>query len=231
MRTAPIIPSTDTLTVRPWPDPVIDALGHDPRSVYVETFWLGVLGPSTTLLLRHLATQFDAHPEGFTLDLEAAATRLGVGYKGGQHSAFVRTIARCISFDLAQLTGAATLEVRRHIPPVSRRHLIRMPESVQEAHDRWQDAQRRIPPVEQMRRRARRLALSALQLGLDRDEVERQLMQWRFHPALCFEAAAWAWEQHELAVRDEAKVAAMPTTRSAAAIAPITPLAPPPDAA
>ncbi len=36
----------DRLTVEAWPDPVIDQLGHDPRSAYVERFWLGVLGPS-----------------------------------------------------------------------------------------------------------------------------------------------------------------------------------------
>jgi hypothetical protein len=34
-----------TLTVRPWPDPLIDTLGYDPRSRYVETFWLPTLGP------------------------------------------------------------------------------------------------------------------------------------------------------------------------------------------
>ena len=45
---------TDTLTVVPWPDDVIDALGHDPRSHYVEAYWLGTLGPSTTWLLRRL---------------------------------------------------------------------------------------------------------------------------------------------------------------------------------
>jgi hypothetical protein len=45
--TPPESPPT-TLTVRPWPDGVIDALGHDPRSAYVEQFWLGILGPSTT---------------------------------------------------------------------------------------------------------------------------------------------------------------------------------------
>ena len=46
--------TTDTISIRPWPDPVIDALGHDPRSSYVETYWLGILGPSTTWLLRRL---------------------------------------------------------------------------------------------------------------------------------------------------------------------------------
>ena len=39
-----------TLVVLPWADPVIDPIGHDPRSRYVELFWLGVLGPTATLL-------------------------------------------------------------------------------------------------------------------------------------------------------------------------------------
>jgi hypothetical protein len=30
----------------PWIDPVVDRRGHDPRSTYVEQFWLGTLGPS-----------------------------------------------------------------------------------------------------------------------------------------------------------------------------------------
>jgi hypothetical protein len=34
--------------VRPWPDEVLDHLGFDPRSSYVEDFWLGVLGPPST---------------------------------------------------------------------------------------------------------------------------------------------------------------------------------------
>ena len=33
------------LRVEPWADPVVDHLGHDPRSAYVEQFWLPILGP------------------------------------------------------------------------------------------------------------------------------------------------------------------------------------------
>lgn len=29
-------PLMAALVIRPWPDPVIDVLGHDPRSPYVE---------------------------------------------------------------------------------------------------------------------------------------------------------------------------------------------------
>ena len=38
---------TDPLHIVRWHDPLIDQLGHDPRSRYAELFWLGVLGPST----------------------------------------------------------------------------------------------------------------------------------------------------------------------------------------
>ena len=37
------------LLVRPWIDPVLDEVGHDPRSPYVERFWLSSLGPSSTV--------------------------------------------------------------------------------------------------------------------------------------------------------------------------------------
>ena len=57
--------------ITPWPDPVLDVLGHDPRSWYVETFWLPTLGPTALLLLRHLADRFEEHPEG----LDAARRR------------------------------------------------------------------------------------------------------------------------------------------------------------
>ena len=40
------------LHIRPWSDDVVDKLGFDPRSSYVEDFWLPTLGPSTTWLLR-----------------------------------------------------------------------------------------------------------------------------------------------------------------------------------
>ena len=39
-----------TLSVRAWTDVVIDEVGHDVRSAYVERFWLSILGPSTITL-------------------------------------------------------------------------------------------------------------------------------------------------------------------------------------
>jgi hypothetical protein len=193
-----------TLFVRPWPDPVIDALGHDPRSLYVERFWLGVLGPSTTWLLRLLAAGLELSPAGFDLDLAEAASALGLGGRGGRHSPFMRAVGRCARFDLAELRSGDVLAVRRRIPPVNRRQLLHLPPAVQEAHRQWQEAHLAEPAAEQQRRRCRRLALSLFELGEDREATERQLLRWKFHPALARESAAWAWDRHRQALVDAA---------------------------
>lgn len=38
----------DHLRITRWDDPVVDAVGHDPRSAYVERYWLALLGPSSS---------------------------------------------------------------------------------------------------------------------------------------------------------------------------------------
>jgi hypothetical protein len=192
----------DAITVRPWPDDVIDALGFDPRSPYVERFWLGILGPSTTWLLRRLATGFDHHPDGFEMALGETARALGLGDRGGRHSPFLRTVNRMIQFELAQVVapGLGELAVRRRLPPLTRRQTIRLSPALQAAHERWQEEQLREPPAEAQRRRARQLALSLLELGEDMEAAERQLLRWRYHPTLAREAAGWAAEQQRSAV-------------------------------
>jgi len=193
----PTLPNftSDHLTVRPWHDEVIDRLGFDPRSPYVERFWLGILGPSTTWLLRRLASSFDAEPDGFELPLADTARALGLGDRGGRHSPFLRTVNRMIQFGMAMSTGESELAVRRKLPPLARRHVERLPAGLQEAHARWQRAQLETPP-DQQRDRARELALSLAVLGEDSGAIERQLLRWRYHPVVAEQAASWAWERH-----------------------------------
>lgn len=201
MPAAVTLPATDSLHVKPWPDPVIDRLGHDPRSAYVERFWLGILGPSTTWLLRRVAAQLEREPAGFRLGLSDTARSLGLGGEG-RSSPFARTLSRCCQFQLACLEEAGVLAVRRKLPPLNRRQVARLPESIQEEHRRWQEAELRTTPVEKLRKRSRRLALSLLELGEDLEATERQLLRWRFHPALCRESALWAWERHARALAE-----------------------------
>jgi hypothetical protein len=198
--TLPLLVS-DALHIRPWPDVVIDTVGHDPRSPYVERFWLGVLGPSTTWLMRRVATGLEASPAGFDLPLEDTARALGLGTPG-KHGPFMRALGRCCQFQLAQPEDDGVLAFRRRMPPLNRRQLVRLPESLQHEHDAWNDQQRTEPEIDKLRRRSRRLALSLLELGEDPEATERQLLRWRFHPALCHESTRWAQEQ-----RREASVA------------------------
>ena len=190
------IPSdTATLFVVPWGDPVIDTVGYDPRAVYVERFWLGILGPSATWLLRHLVDRLDAEPDGFELDLDECATALGLGRRPGANGVFPRTLARCCQFGATRFLGPSTLQVRRKLPPLTRRQIARLPQSLRDDHARWVDK----PPAaaaDEMRDRARQLALSLVELGEDGAGTERQLHRWRFHPALASEATAWALDRH-----------------------------------
>lgn len=199
-------PAATSLIIRPWPDDVIDALGFDPRSAYVETFWLGILGPSTTWLLRRIASGLETHPNGFTLDLSDCARRLGLGDRGGRHSPFMRALTRLVQFDLAQVHGAEALAVRRRVPPLTRRQVARLPDSLQAQHHAWQRAQLQAPPEESQRQRCRQLASTLLDMGEDLEAVERQLLRWRFHPALAHQSAAWAADNRQRAAADTAPV-------------------------
>lgn len=208
--TAPITISSattiDILNVSPWPDPVIDTLGHDPRSAYVETYWLGILGPSTTWLARHLVAGLETEPQGYRLDLAECARCLGLGDRGGRHSPFRRALVRLTQFELAQLRGPDTLAIRRRMPPLSRAQAARLPDRLRQSHAALLDAESRLSPTEHLRRRSRQLALSLIELGEDLEAAERQLVRWRFSPGIAREAALWAWNRHRGALADVAQV-------------------------
>src|SRR5205814_2850739 len=59
----------DPLAVVAWPDPVVERFGHAPRSVYVETYWLPVLGPSATCAMRRLTAWLEVEPEDYDVPL------------------------------------------------------------------------------------------------------------------------------------------------------------------
>ncbi len=138
--TSALAPLDGSIPVMAWSDPVIDQLGHDPRATYVEEFWLGILGPSTTWLLRRVAAGFDASPEGFLLPVVDTARALGLGAPSGKQSPFIRSITRACQFRLARWEGEV-LSVRRKFPPLSQGQVRRLPESLQAAHLQWQHTQ------------------------------------------------------------------------------------------
>jgi hypothetical protein len=177
-------PPARSIIVRPWLDPVVDDDGFDPRSRYVEVFWLGVLGPTATWLLRRLVAGLDQSPDGFELDLHATAQAMGLSYASGRSSPFSKALQRCVMFGLAHPIDGG-LAVRRRVPPISFRHLRRMPESVQAAHADWLHTPIGVDALT----RAHRLATTMLDLGDDPAEIEHQLVALGVSAAVAAEVA------------------------------------------
>jgi hypothetical protein len=189
-------PNCTQLLVRPWSDPVIDQIGYDARSPYVERFWLGVLGPSATWFLRYVADRFDAAAEGFDLDIGVCASAIGLGRPWGPTAAFPRMVNRLCQFGVARMLGRTTMEVRRTMPPLTRKQVERLPEALRVEHSRWVDQAPAAAQAAALRDRARRLALSLLELGEQPDAAERQLLRWRFPDRIAREATTWAIDRH-----------------------------------
>ncbi|MEL6894162.1 MAG: hypothetical protein AAFP84_21405 [Actinomycetota bacterium] len=178
-RTAPIADGS-RIVLRPWVDPIVDERGHDPRSRYVERFWLGVLGPSATWLLRRFTDELAAgsqRPDESTslhaaeVDLVELARSMGMSYVPGRSSAFARAIQRCVMFGVAHQTGDG-LAVRRRLPDVADRHLRRLPPGISINHDRWLAESVTLDDLS----RGHRLGLAMLEVGDEPDQIERQLV-------------------------------------------------------
>src|SRR5437660_1047327 len=167
------------IRVTPWPDPVLDVIGHDPRSWYAETFWLPTLGPTALLLLRHLADRFEVDPAGIELPVADTAAALGLGPRDGQHSPLMRSLVRLQQFDLACRENEVSIAVRRTLPPVHRRHVRRLPAALQARHDEW-TADQAAKPLDL----ARRPVTSAKSLAFGPDGLlpERQCLRLSWLP-------------------------------------------------
>lgn len=175
---------TTTVMIRPWYDPVVDDDGHDPRSRYVETFWLGILGPTATWLIRRLAAGLDRSPDGYQIDLECTAQAMGLGFSSGRASPFSKALQRCVMFGLAHPIPGG-LAVRRRVPAIAHRHLRRMPDDLQAAHRAWATTTITLDSLT----RAHRLATAMFDVGDDPAVIEHQLVALGVSDAVAAEAA------------------------------------------
>ena len=122
-------------------------VGHAPSSSYVETFWLPVLGPSTTWLIRLLNQRIDRDGENVEIGIADAGFALGLGERPGKHSPLIRALSRAADFDLVMRavpspdpadakasTHHLTLLVRRTLPSLSSRLVERLPPALAREH-------------------------------------------------------------------------------------------------
>jgi hypothetical protein len=110
------------------------------------------------------------------------------------------------------------------LQPLTHRQIARLPERLQAEHRLWVAQHEGVPDEEQRRQRARRLALSLLELGETGEAAELQLHRWKVHPALAHDALRWAQARRSApgsGAPTEAPVAEQPrvVTALAAAVA------------
>jgi hypothetical protein len=173
----------DSVRITPWIDPVVDRRGHDPRSSYVERFWLSILGPSATWIMRRFVAGFDEHPDGYDLDVEPTARSLGLSVSKGPASPFARSVQRCVIFGMAAPRSDGWT-VRRRMPAVSQRHLGRLPEPLQRLHAQWTTTTVSLGELE----RAHALARAMLGAGDDPGVLAAQLVAVGVSPPAADEA-------------------------------------------
>jgi hypothetical protein len=167
----------------PWVDPVVDRRGHDPRSAYVERFWLSVLGPTATWIMRRFVAGFDEHPQGYDLDVAQTARALGLSVAKGTASPFAKSVQRCVIFGLATARSDGWT-VRRRLPTISQRHLLRLPEPLQREHVAWTTTTVALDELE----RAHAIATAMVRAGDDPGVVASQLVAVGVSPAAAEEA-------------------------------------------
>ncbi|MEY4031997.1 MAG: hypothetical protein RL573_909 [Actinomycetota bacterium] len=137
MTTTTALPDDGFITLVSWPDALSDATGHPVRSEYVERFWLGILGPTATWLLRRCSDEVQANPTGAVVDLHPMAGSIGLAYHAGRPNPFSRGFDRLIMFGMMRHVGnhpRPTFAVRTRVPPLAGRQLARLPEQLQVAH-------------------------------------------------------------------------------------------------
>ena len=117
-------------------DPRVRSVGFDLTDPYVEQCWSGVVGPSSTLLLRRLPALWTEQVPA-TIGRAELAGSLGLGDGSGSRSRLGSTLDRLVRFGLARpASDAGGLDVYRQVPPLRPGQLQRLPQWTQAAHER-----------------------------------------------------------------------------------------------
>jgi hypothetical protein len=116
----------------PWKDALVEEHGYAIDDPYIEMFWLPILGPTATWLIRRLAGGLQHDADGYIVDMVDLARGIGVNYTPGRHNPFARALSRCTMFGAAQ-----QIAVRSVLPQLPARHLSRLPHPLRIAHQDW----------------------------------------------------------------------------------------------
>ncbi len=129
------VPFGPVITVSAWLDPVVDDLGFDPTSSYVEYLWLPRTGPSATWCYRRLTAGLRPADQPYQLELAFLAQALGLGVGTARNSPIQRTLQRLVTFGLALQISESELAVRRRAPWLTLASVNRLDPRLRRVHD------------------------------------------------------------------------------------------------
>jgi hypothetical protein len=135
-----------TLHVTIWDDDAVDPGDHFAQSVYVELFWLPVLGPSATFLYRRLGGCLESTPDGFSVGLNDLGRELGLGTSDTKNAPLQRAIFRLVRFGVARRHAPGELSVRPALETLSPHQVVGLPDILQDAHRSFIESERACDP-------------------------------------------------------------------------------------
>ena len=167
------------LTVTRRADP-LDPIGHDPRSLYAERFWLGRLGPSSLWLLRLFAHHFDT-TDTFTIDTTELAQRVGLATSAARVR---KTLDRLEHFNLLTTTAPSHVVVCGTVPWLPVADVHRLPDTMRVEHQHAVDAFNTThPELAELRDVAAHVA-AMRRRGTDPTVIAQLLATWQISPAI-----------------------------------------------
>jgi hypothetical protein len=101
------------LRFEPWSQTHFDRWGSEPRSTYVERFWLPVVGPSSLVLARDIAAGFESSNGAYSVSASHQAAAIGVS-----ESQLHRVLDRLVQFGLAKHVDPNTVALRTAWPVI-----------------------------------------------------------------------------------------------------------------
>ncbi len=129
--------SEEVVKVLPWTDGVIDNIGHDPDSLYVELFWLPIIGPSCLWLLKRLGMWLAKNPKGYEIELKLLAKEIGLIGGNGTGQPLKRSMSRCTDFGIIHMGPNNCMFVRNKFPELPPRLVSRLSYRLKIAHEKF----------------------------------------------------------------------------------------------
>lgn len=122
--------SSPTILVVLDADPALAKVGHHTvGDGFLETWWLPIVGPTSVVMLRCLASERCTDADGI-VELGVLAAALGLGEGTGPNSPVVKTLALLAGFGLIRVTTGSppVVTVPLLLPPFPDRLRHRLPE-------------------------------------------------------------------------------------------------------